>query len=279
MQPILAADSFRLNSGDFQVQSVYAVSSDAAKSADDLVRKLNGALMAQKWYQKASVQTAIVSGFFLLIGIAIPSIFQIPALKNKIDQLEKENSAKTDEIQRLETQLTPFRTIALEKFTGSEKEALRQLAGELEKLKDYVNPYKKNISYAIAEIEVIIESDNRLNTTFMDRGGLLVFVKDGESLLLVSDTKSTVRQHGEGKLLYTGTFQMQSKFSQLEKPVEILKDSDLIQIEFSKIPENSIVLGGKASIIINGDLRLNFVIPAQQMTNDKIFINEIKDNF
>jgi hypothetical protein len=37
MQPILAADSFRLNSGDLQVHLVRAVSSDAAKSADDLV--------------------------------------------------------------------------------------------------------------------------------------------------------------------------------------------------------------------------------------------------
>ncbi len=37
MQPILAADSFRLNSGDFQVQSGCTVSSNAAQSADDLV--------------------------------------------------------------------------------------------------------------------------------------------------------------------------------------------------------------------------------------------------
>jgi hypothetical protein len=37
MQPILAADSFRLISANFQVQSANAVFSDAAKSADDLV--------------------------------------------------------------------------------------------------------------------------------------------------------------------------------------------------------------------------------------------------
>jgi hypothetical protein len=37
MQPFLAADSFRNNSGDFQVQLVGAVSLDAAKSVDDLV--------------------------------------------------------------------------------------------------------------------------------------------------------------------------------------------------------------------------------------------------
>jgi len=40
MQPILAADSFRLNLGNFQVQPVSAVFPDAAKSADDLVRQL-----------------------------------------------------------------------------------------------------------------------------------------------------------------------------------------------------------------------------------------------
>jgi hypothetical protein len=40
MQPILAADSFRLNSGHFQFQSINAVSFDAAKSADDLVSAL-----------------------------------------------------------------------------------------------------------------------------------------------------------------------------------------------------------------------------------------------
>jgi len=40
MQPILAADSFRLNPTNFQVQSVNAVSSDAAKTADDLVSNM-----------------------------------------------------------------------------------------------------------------------------------------------------------------------------------------------------------------------------------------------
>ena len=42
MQPILAADPFRLNTGIFQVQLVRAISPDAAKSADDLVMWLCG---------------------------------------------------------------------------------------------------------------------------------------------------------------------------------------------------------------------------------------------
>jgi hypothetical protein len=49
MQPILAADSFRLNSGDFQVQSAYTVSSDAAKSADDLV-------ITKRYFRKSKIR-------------------------------------------------------------------------------------------------------------------------------------------------------------------------------------------------------------------------------
>jgi len=45
--------------------------------------------MTQKWYQKASVQTAIVSGIFFLIGIGIPSFFQIPKLNDEIKRLKK----------------------------------------------------------------------------------------------------------------------------------------------------------------------------------------------
>lgn len=235
--------------------------------------------MVQKWYQKASVQTAVVSGIFLLIGIAIPYVFKVPALENKIAQLEKENFDKTAEIQRLETQLTPFKTIALEKYTGPEQEALRKLADELEKLKNYVDPLKKPISYAVADIEVIVKSDEQINTTYMDRGGLLVFVKNNQSLLLVSDTKSRARQNGKGEIIYKGNFQIQSNYSQIGKPVEILQESDLIQIEFNKIPENSNVLGGKASVIINGDLRFDFEIPQQRMDGNKIIIREIEDKF
>ena len=40
MQPILAADSFRLNLVDFQFQLASIISSDEAKSADDLVLRV-----------------------------------------------------------------------------------------------------------------------------------------------------------------------------------------------------------------------------------------------
>lgn len=91
--------------------------------------------MTQKWYQKASVITPTISGVFFLIGISIPYFFKIPDLKNKINQLEKENSNKTAEIQRLETLLTPFRTHALEKFPSEDiNTALKHLGDEIQKI-------------------------------------------------------------------------------------------------------------------------------------------------
>ena len=84
--------------------------------------------MTQKFYQKASVQVSIIAAIGLIIATLITVGHQRSALKLDNETLEREVTNKTAEIQRLETLLTPFRTIALEKYTGNEKEALRKLA-------------------------------------------------------------------------------------------------------------------------------------------------------
>ena len=232
--------------------------------------------LTPKWYTKGIVQAAVVAGLIQLLYIII---FQVPALEDRIFFLEEKNTTLIVEKQRLETQLIPFKTIALEKFTGPESERLLQLANQIEDLTNFVDPLKKPISYAVADIQVIIKSDEKVNTQYGDRGGFLAFVKNGISILYVSDTKSNARQNGKGEVIYTGNFIIQSNQSRIGEQVIILQDSDLIQIEFRKIPENSLVLGGKASIIINGDQRFEFEIPQQKMSGENIFIKEIKSKF
>ena len=233
-----------------------------------------------KWYNKGIVQAALVAGVIQIIIIIIIHIFfKVPSLKDRIAFLENEKSTLTVENQRLETILIPFKTIALEKFTGPESERLLKLADQIEKLTNFVDPFKKPISYAVADVQVIIESDEKVNTQYIDRGGFLVFVKNGKSLLLVSDTKSNARQNGKGEVIYSGNFIIQSNESIIGEEVKTLQDSDLIQITFYKIPENSFVLGGKASIIINGDQRFEFEIPQQKMSGENILIKEIKSKF
>jgi len=112
----------------------------------DIIRLGHQQNMAQKWYQKASVQTACVSGIFFLVGIAIPYIFKVPKLHEQISRLEKENVEKTAEIQRIETQLVPFKTYALEHYPGTEKEALSQLENKI-----------KGIGYSVDAIKEYTE--------------------------------------------------------------------------------------------------------------------------
>ncbi|MCC6823052.1 MAG: hypothetical protein IT579_20165 [Verrucomicrobia subdivision 3 bacterium] len=90
--------------------------------------------MAQKWYQKAGVQAAIVGALALIIVTLIPVALKVPRLESGNAELSRKLGEKTAEVQRLETLLAPFRTIALERYTGPENEALMKLASQIESL-------------------------------------------------------------------------------------------------------------------------------------------------
>jgi len=78
-----------------------------------------------------AVYAAIVAGFFGLVGLWLGSRLEASQLKHRVAGLEASLIHKDAEIQRLETLLTPFRTIALERFTGSDAEVLKKLAEQL----------------------------------------------------------------------------------------------------------------------------------------------------
>src|ERR1039457_4454058 len=92
--------------------------------------------MAQKWYQKATVQGAIVAALALLIATLAPIALEVPSLKSDNADLNRKLTEKSADLQRLETQLAPFRTIALERYTGPENEALAKLASQIQLLQE-----------------------------------------------------------------------------------------------------------------------------------------------
>lgn len=105
------------------------------------------------------VQAAIVAGIFSLAGIWLGYQLQSSGLNSTVNSLKsqvKKQAAiirdKTAEIQRLETQLTPFKTFALEKYTGSEQERMQKLAERIQELEELASPrkltqdQKKNLS-------------------------------------------------------------------------------------------------------------------------------------
>jgi hypothetical protein len=90
--------------------------------------------MSQPFYQKASVQVSIISAVTLLIVTAATILHQRSSLVAANARLLQDNQKQTQEIQRLETLLTPFRTIALQRFSGPEGEALKKLADQISAL-------------------------------------------------------------------------------------------------------------------------------------------------
>jgi cell division protein FtsB len=253
--------------------------------------------MKKKWHQYATVRSAIVLtlGSIFVAGMYI--LHDRSQLKQDNSTLKQGNSAyaktieskdaliadlnqrlsqKNSELQRLETEFIPFKTIALEKYTGSEQERLKQLADEIQELK---NPLKKLIASATSQVEVTVKSDEQVDTTYMDVGGYLAFVKDRQPLLITSNTQSHARQNGKGEVVYRGDFSIAPGQSVVGKPIETLQTSDLIQIRFEMIPPKSQVLRGKASVVINGDTRFEFEILPQQMANDKIIVRDVARSF
>jgi hypothetical protein len=80
-----------------------------------------------RWYNKASVQTALVSGVFFVV---VTLVLQFSPKTS----LEKEVAALQGEVTRLETELSPFRALAVQRFGGTEHEALAKLAAQLRDL-------------------------------------------------------------------------------------------------------------------------------------------------
>lgn len=108
--------------------------------------------MAQKFYQKATVQVAIVSGLVAIIIAGATILHQRSDLKDENERLLRLTQKQSAEIQRLETQLTPFRTIALEKFAGPEGEALKQLAERITTIDESLANAKKELEKTKQEL-------------------------------------------------------------------------------------------------------------------------------
>ena len=237
----------------------------------------------KNFFKSVGVKSATI-GAIALIVVAGMHIFNSRSTLSKDNQnykttiahLESQIVEKNNIVQRIETQLTPFKTIALEKYTGTEQERLTKLS---ERIQELENPLKKPIASAEAQVKVTIKSDEKVNARYLNVGGFLGFVSNHQFLLLTSDTQSNAEQTGKDEVIYKGVFHMQTDHSIIGKPIEALQTSDIIQIMFKKIPENSQVIEGKAIVVLNGDTRFEFEILPQQMQGKNIIIRDIKNKF
>lgn len=140
-------------------------------------------------------------------------------------------------------------------------------------------PYYLNIKTVTATVEVTIESPENVNSHFMDSGGYLAFVKGEDLILGPSAHECTGKKIGNNEVQYRGIFNLDVNDPAFNKPVRYLRAADYIQINFSPMPKESKVLGGRAICIINGSIELNILIPPQETKDGNILIRDIRNIF
>jgi len=247
-------------------------------AAPDPCRSAQRYDMSQKFYQKASVQVAMVSGIGLILVTLITIAHQRSQLKSDNIRLQRENDAKVTEIQRLETLLTPFRTIALEKYTLPEAEALRKLAGqigvlqnadkqktekiaqlekELIKTKSLAEPCKLELlSKTIEKVDQGYRVTLRFKPTKNERLGMLSF-----SAALPINT--------DAKILDFWPSSKSLPFTSGKDSKKIIKDHKYAQLMYSLVgfgyPSIDLLISGPTKVQIKGNNGLEpFVIEVKE---------------
>jgi len=141
------------------------------------------------------------------------------------------------------------------------------------------NPYRELIRTATATVEVTIRSSEEIDGRYITAGGYLAFVIKSGAILLVSSPECFGKQIGEERVQYHGVFDLDTTDIYTKNHIYALKNTEYIQIVFVPIPDNSQVLSGKAVVTINNSVRIEFDVPAQQMTNSNILIKDIQAYF
>jgi hypothetical protein len=117
--------------------------------------------MKKQWHQYVGIKAAIIIAVGGIIVAAMHIWNSRSELKQENRRLSQLSSEQSAEIQRLETLLTPFRTIALERYTGTEDEVLQQLAKRIKTIDASLADAKKTIENLKQEL-IFKTSDRQL---------------------------------------------------------------------------------------------------------------------
>ena len=213
------------------------------------------------WSAKFIIKIIVVLLFVGLVWISYNELFRIPSIKEKVANLEGENDKKASEIQRLETLLVPFKTIALEKYTGSEQEAVQKLAKELSDLKNKADKIEERLaprSLSRGQILKLAEQIKRHKNTI---ARLEYVISDPEAKSFAGQLKAALQSGGwiipeNDTAVLNPSFPVGINLYARNVPTEILESLRLILQEFGfaakigeeeNLPENIILIriGGK----------------------------------
>ena len=129
-------------------------------NADEVVSTLDGwkrLIIGHPWY-------SLVVGIGVIVFLGLYALFiykrwDVPGLRQTIAEQKQIIADKNQQIILLETQLGPFKTIALERYPGAVTEALARLAKDLEKLQKDLIDATTSIKALDATVSIKVTAD------------------------------------------------------------------------------------------------------------------------
>ena len=221
----------------------------------------------KNFFKSVGVRVALITtiGIIFVAGMHIANsrsnlvknnqdyINKIAKQKDTIHSLEQDCLTRDNKIQLLETQLTPFKTIALEKYTGSEQEALQKLAENLETLEQKTSALEKRLkprSLSAKQISILTEKTNTVKNIKIH---FLLIASDPEAEFFKNQIKDSLLKGGwtieKDEIALAGAFQGITLYASQDPPnqaVQILYQSlkefgfELSMIRDITLPDNTI---------------------------------------
>ncbi len=126
-----------------------------------------------------------------------------------------------------------------------------------------LSPFNKPIRTGTAKIQIIVASSKQVNTRNIDRGSILLFVQNGKPLMTMGSIDSFEVQNGNNEVTWSANLNLDFQDNSIGKPVDFLKNANLLQMGFLLLPPASQIKSGKAIITLNSAVTLTFDIPQQ----------------
>lgn len=194
-------------------------------------------------------------------------------INEQVDSLKTNLSSSKKELNELREK---------SKQVDSLKINLSENKKELSKLKEktkYVNPYTQPIESGKATVYIKIRTQEKFNNSFMDRGGIVVFAKGNEEILILSDNKCTGKSINNEEVVFQGVFELNANHRNIGKNLTFLKEAEYIQVKFHPLEKNYEIIEGKVVCVFNGNARLEFKIEKQMMNFQSAFIKNLNTIF
>ena len=229
------------------------------------------------WRKRRWLALIVVAGL-ICFGVwsmyaAFAQMQRADALAQQVDRLSASLREAERENRGLRETVAPLLARAAREFPGEEiNQSLKKLLERLEAARAANQP----LATASITVDVVIRSKQQENSHFMDQGGYAALASGRDTLVVAWSTDSYGQTVAADEVRYRSVFQMPADDRMVGRPLSALSAGQYLQIELAAMPENQVILRGKAIVVLNGNLRLEFDVPAQKTKGRQILIPDVQ---